>query len=216
MRRRDHARPGQLLTMYGLFAMGLCLMLGLLTPLAAAGRGLPGDDLPEHAPLARPARQPDGRGALLYRQQEPDRDARLPGWSPSSTGHWVGLDALFFGGRRRRRGHARAAARRTKYGRATPMPVTASPDRRDNGHHRDPILSLPYHKERAHDEPDPRTAHPGPREREPGPRHDPPRLAQGRRRRPGRWRLLLRLQEHGHKPRSRPRSSAPATRAARR
>ena len=39
--------------MYGLAAIGLCLMLGLFTPLAALGGArLPAEHLPEHAPLA--------------------------------------------------------------------------------------------------------------------------------------------------------------------
>ena len=63
----------------------------------AGGGGLPRADLPEHAPLARPAPQPDGRGALLDRQQEPDRDARLPGPRQHPHGLWIGLDALLFG-----------------------------------------------------------------------------------------------------------------------
>ena len=44
----------------------------------AIGRGLPGHDLPLDAPLARVAPQPEGRGSLLDRQQEPDRADRLP------------------------------------------------------------------------------------------------------------------------------------------
>lgn len=69
-----------LLTMWGLSAVGLCLMLGLFTPLAALARrsGVPPGVLPQHAPLARPPRR-NHRGALSVRQQEPDRDARLPG-----------------------------------------------------------------------------------------------------------------------------------------
>ena len=67
-------------TTYGLIAIGVCLILGFLTPLAAlGGRGVPGHDLPVHAPVARPAPQPEDRGALLHRQQEPDRADRLPG-----------------------------------------------------------------------------------------------------------------------------------------
>ncbi len=48
-------------------------------PGGAGRRGLPRAGLPEHAPLARHPRQPRGRGPLPLRQQEPDRDDRVPG-----------------------------------------------------------------------------------------------------------------------------------------
>ena len=68
------------LTMFGLVAIGFCLIAGLFTPLAACSAAaflamiyLAMPPLPGLAP------NPQGRGPLLDRQQEPGRDARLPG-----------------------------------------------------------------------------------------------------------------------------------------
>ncbi len=53
---------------------------GVPDPAGGAGRrGVPGHDLPVDASMARPASQPEDRGALLHRQQEPGRADRLPG-----------------------------------------------------------------------------------------------------------------------------------------
>ena len=68
------------LTMFGLIAIGVCLMLGFLTPLAALSAAAflamiyfsmpPWPGLPPN---------PEGRGALPVREQKPDRADRLPG-----------------------------------------------------------------------------------------------------------------------------------------
>ena len=68
------------LTTYGLIAMGLCLMLGLFTPLAAlAGAVFLGQIYLSMPPWPGLPANPMAEGHYLYRQQEPDRDARLPG-----------------------------------------------------------------------------------------------------------------------------------------
>ncbi len=68
------------MTIYGLLAAGVCLMAGLFTRLSALYcAGVPGPDLSELAPLARPARESPGGRALHLRQQEPGRAAGLHG-----------------------------------------------------------------------------------------------------------------------------------------
>ena len=67
------------LTTYGLCAIGVCLILGFLTPFASiCAARLPGHALPVDSPLAGLAAEPQDRGALLDRQQEPRGTDCLP------------------------------------------------------------------------------------------------------------------------------------------
>lgn len=99
------------LTMYGLIAIGLCLIAGFLTPLAALSAaaflamiyfsmppwpGLPANPKAEGHYLIVSKNLIELIACLVI--------ATLP------SGHWIGLDALFFGARRRRRLAAQACA----------------------------------------------------------------------------------------------------------
>jgi len=97
------------LTMYGLIAIGFCLMAGFLTPLAALSAAAflamiylsmpPWPGLP-------PNPKAEGHYWIVSKNLIELIACLVIATTPS--GHWIGLDALFFGARRRRR-LARAA-----------------------------------------------------------------------------------------------------------
>jgi uncharacterized membrane protein YphA (DoxX/SURF4 family) len=91
-------------TTYGLIAIGICLILGFLTPLAALGAAAflamiylsmpPWPGLPTN-PRA------EGHYFIVSKNLIELIACLVIATTPS--GHWIGLDALFFGARRRRR-----------------------------------------------------------------------------------------------------------------
>jgi uncharacterized membrane protein YphA (DoxX/SURF4 family) len=93
-----------LATTYGLMAIGACLILGLLTPLAALGAAAflamiylsmpPWPGLP-------PNPRAEGHYFIVSKNLVELIACMVIATTPS--GHWIGLDALFFGARRRRR-----------------------------------------------------------------------------------------------------------------
>jgi len=97
------------LTMYGLIAIGFCLMAGFLTPLAALSAAVflamiylsmpPWPGLPLN---------PKAEGHYLIVSKNLIELFACLVIATTPSGHWVGFDALFFGARRRRR-LARAA-----------------------------------------------------------------------------------------------------------
>lgn len=99
------------ITPYGLVAIGICLMLGFLTPWAAVGAALflamiylsmpPWPGLP-------PNPKAEGHYWIVSKNLVEMLACLVLATTP--TGHWVGLDALVFGASRRRR-LARAAAK---------------------------------------------------------------------------------------------------------
>ena len=92
------------LTMFGLVAIGFCLILGFLTPLAALSAAVflamiyfsmpPWPGLP-------PNPQAEGHYLIVSKNLVEMLACLVIATTPS--GHWIGLDALFFGARRRRR-----------------------------------------------------------------------------------------------------------------
>jgi len=92
------------LTMYGLIAMGACLILGFLTPFAALCAATflamiylsmpPWPGLPDNPKV-------EGHYFIVSKNLIELIACLLIAATPSA--HWVGLDALFFGARRRRR-----------------------------------------------------------------------------------------------------------------
>jgi uncharacterized membrane protein YphA (DoxX/SURF4 family) len=93
-----------LATTYGLMAIGVCLILGLFTPLAALGAAAflamiylsmpPWPGLP-------PNPRTEGHYFIVSKNLVELIACLVIAATPS--GHWIGLDALFFGARRRRR-----------------------------------------------------------------------------------------------------------------
>ena len=93
-----------LATTYGLIAIGACLILGFLTPLAALGAAAflamiylsmpPWPGLP-------PNPKTEGHYFIVSKNLVELIACMVIATTPS--GHWIGLDALFFGARRRRR-----------------------------------------------------------------------------------------------------------------
>jgi uncharacterized membrane protein YphA (DoxX/SURF4 family) len=92
------------LTMYGLCAMGICLMAGLLTPFAALSAAgflamiyfcMP----PWHGMPPNP--KVEGHYWIVSKNLVELAACLVIATTPSA--HWVGLDALLFGARRRRR-----------------------------------------------------------------------------------------------------------------
>ncbi len=98
------------LTMFGLIAIGFCLMAGFLTPFAAVSAAAfltmiylsmpPWPGLPPN---------PRAEGHYLFVSKNLIELIACLVIATTSSGHWIGLDALFFGARRRRRLAARAA-----------------------------------------------------------------------------------------------------------
>jgi uncharacterized membrane protein YphA (DoxX/SURF4 family) len=93
-----------LLTMYGLCAIGICLILGFLTPLAAVSAAAflamiylampPWPGLPPN---------PKAEGHYWIVSKDLIELIACLLVAVTASGHWLGLDALFFGARRRRR-----------------------------------------------------------------------------------------------------------------
>src|SRR5262249_35714537 len=91
------------LTMYGLIAIGLCLIAGFLTPLAALSAAAflaliylsmpPWPGLPPN---------PKAEGHYLIVSKNLIELIACLVIATTSSGHWIGLDAVFFGSRRRR------------------------------------------------------------------------------------------------------------------
>jgi uncharacterized membrane protein YphA (DoxX/SURF4 family) len=117
------------LTMYGLIAIGFCLLAGLLTPLAALSAAAflamiyfsmpPWPGMPPN---------PKAEGHYLYVSKNLVELLACMVIATTPSGHWIGLDALFFGARRRRR-LARAAQAR---GEGSARPETP-PTREETG-----------------------------------------------------------------------------------
>ena len=107
-------------TMYGLIAIGVCLIAGFLTPLAALSAAAflamiyfsmpPWPGLPPN---------PKAEGHYLIVSKNLIELIACLVIATTPSGHWVGLDALFFGARRRRRLAARAASERARRRRRT-------------------------------------------------------------------------------------------------
>jgi uncharacterized membrane protein YphA (DoxX/SURF4 family) len=93
-----------LLTIYGLIAIGLCLMAGFLTPWAALGAAFflaniylsmpPWPGLPPN---------PRAEGHYLFVSKNLIELIACLAIATTPSGHWIGVDALLFGARRRRR-----------------------------------------------------------------------------------------------------------------
>lgn len=106
----EYHRPATLLdivnvmTKYGLIVMGVCLILGFFTPLAALSAAVflamiyfsmpPWPGLPDNPKV-------EGHYFIVSKNLIELIACLLIACTPSA--HWVGLDALLFGGRRRRR-----------------------------------------------------------------------------------------------------------------
>ena len=115
-----------LLTIYGLCAMGVCLILGFLTPLAALSAAAflamiylampPWPGLPPN---------PKAEGHYWIVSKNLIELIACLIVAVTASGHWFGLDALFFGARRRRRWARYERRLAAKYG----LDITASPDR---------------------------------------------------------------------------------------
>jgi uncharacterized membrane protein YphA (DoxX/SURF4 family) len=92
------------LTMYGLIAMGACLILGFLTPFsalcAATFLGMIYLSMPPWPGVPEPAKV-EGHYFIVSKNLIEMIACLLIAATPSA--HWVGLDAMFFGARRRRR-----------------------------------------------------------------------------------------------------------------
>ncbi len=91
-------------TMFGLIAMGFCLIVGFLTPLAALSAASfltmiyfsmpPWPGLPAN---------PKAEGHYLFVSKNLIELIACLVIATTPSGHWIGLDALFFGASRRRR-----------------------------------------------------------------------------------------------------------------
>jgi uncharacterized membrane protein YphA (DoxX/SURF4 family) len=104
------------LTIFGLLAIGVCLLAGFLTSWAALGAAaflaMIYLSMPPW-PGVPPNPKAEGHYWIVSKNLVELLACLVVATTPS--GHWVGLDALFFGGRRRRR-LARAAAQRQAAG----------------------------------------------------------------------------------------------------
>jgi uncharacterized membrane protein YphA (DoxX/SURF4 family) len=109
-----------LLTMYGLCAMGVCLILGFLTPLAAicaaAFLAMIYLSMPPWPGLP-PNPKAEGHYWIVNKNLVELIACLLI--AVTASGHWLGLDALFFGGARRRRWDRYERKLAAKYGFST-------------------------------------------------------------------------------------------------
>jgi uncharacterized membrane protein YphA (DoxX/SURF4 family) len=100
----DSLRVANLLTMYGLCAIGVCLLLGFLTPFsalcAAAFLAMIYLSMPPWPGLP-PNPRAEGHYWIVSKNLVELIACMVV--ATSASGHWFGLDALFFGARRRRR-----------------------------------------------------------------------------------------------------------------
>lgn len=100
-------------TMWGLVAMGVCLMLGLFTPLAAlAGAVFLGQIYLSMPPWPGLPANPMAEGHYFIVNKNLIEMLACLALVFIPTGSWIGLDAMFFGRRRRRRELARQLAER--------------------------------------------------------------------------------------------------------
>ena len=126
-----------LLTMGGMVVVGVCLMLGLLTPLAALGAVFYLTLFyPQHAPLAgRSRRAPHVyEGHYLFVNKNLIELIACLVIASTPNGLWIGLDAILFGARARRKAAAREARRnpptptgRDDAGGSNPEPARVKP-----------------------------------------------------------------------------------------
>ncbi|MGP0065239.1 MAG: DoxX family protein [Isosphaeraceae bacterium] len=126
-------------TTYGIMVIGVCLILGLLTPLAALSAATflamiylsmpPWPGLP-------PNPKTEGHYFIVSKNLVELIACLVIATTPS--GHWIGLDALFFGARRRRRLALQASNANPSTGTDHPVPPRA-PDRDLDEDHRKPI-----------------------------------------------------------------------------
>lgn len=121
-----------LTTTYGLIAMGLGLMAGFLTPLAAlAGAAFLGQVYLSMPPWPGMPANPAAEGHYLYVSKNLIEMIACLALVFIPTGRWVGLDALLFNWRDRRRQCARDDSRRE-----LPRTIEPRPQLKDT----DPIL----------------------------------------------------------------------------
>jgi len=123
-----------LLTIYGLMAIAFCLIAGFLTPWAALGAAVflamiylsmpPWPGLP-------PNPRAEGHYWIVSKNLVELIACLVLATTPS--GHWVGLDALFFGARRRRR-LARAEQQQDAGGARHPQTVTVTMGKNPRNH----------------------------------------------------------------------------------
>ena len=113
-------------TTYGLIAIGICLILGFLTPLAALGAvaflAMIYLSMPPWPGLP-PNPKTEGHYFIVSKNLIELIACLVIATTPS--GHWIGLDALFFGARRRRR----LAPAPTGRGPESSSPTNPGPDR---------------------------------------------------------------------------------------
>lgn len=121
------------LTMYGLCAMGVCLILGFLTPLAAlCAAGFLAMIYLSMPPWPGLPPNPKAEGHYWIVNKNLVELIACLLIATTASGHWLGLDALFFGGARRRRWDRHERKLAAKYGFATN-------GRADDAYHRETI-----------------------------------------------------------------------------
>jgi uncharacterized membrane protein YphA (DoxX/SURF4 family) len=99
------------LTMFGLVAIGFCLIAGLFTPLAAcSAAAFLGMIYLAMPPLPGLPPNPKAEGNYLIVSKNLVEMLACLVIATTPNGHWIGFDAILFGARRRRRMAARAAA----------------------------------------------------------------------------------------------------------
>jgi uncharacterized membrane protein YphA (DoxX/SURF4 family) len=99
------------LTMYGLVAIGGCLILGLLTPVAAlSAAGFLAMIYFSMPPWPGLPANPKAEGHYLIVSKNLIELIACLVIATTPSGHWIGFDALLFGARRRRRLAAQAAS----------------------------------------------------------------------------------------------------------
>jgi uncharacterized membrane protein YphA (DoxX/SURF4 family) len=100
-----------LATMWGLVVMGICLILGLFTrPAALAGAVFLGQIYLSMPPWPGLPANPMAEGHYFIVNKNLIEMLACLALASLPTGSWIGLDALLFGRRRRRREHAQELA----------------------------------------------------------------------------------------------------------
>jgi uncharacterized membrane protein YphA (DoxX/SURF4 family) len=131
------------LTMWGLIAIGLCLLAGFMTPLAAlSAAGFLTMIYLSMPPWPGMPPNPKAEGHYLYVSKNLVELLACMVIATTPNGHWVGLDALFFGARRRRRIARAAQARAGTSGQTQPQaqdPVRLRQRDHDHDHETKPI-----------------------------------------------------------------------------
>ncbi|WP_422925952.1 DoxX family protein [Singulisphaera sp. PoT] len=106
-------------TMWGLVAMGTCLILGFFTPLAAlAGAVFLGQIYMSMPPWPGMPPNPLAEGHYFIVNKNLIEMLACLFIACTPSGHWIGLDALLFGKGRRRREQAREEAEAEAYAQA--------------------------------------------------------------------------------------------------